>query len=91
MQPLEGSSSPVITWHNDFVGVRQAGYAGLQQTLWQRSQDRARARGEPAAGALFSNGLLQQLDQAGGRFMPGWIPGGSITYDGGQYQGHHVW
>lgn len=76
MQPIGGSSSPVTAWHNDFVGVRHAGYAALQQTLWQRSQDRAHARGEPAAAALFSKGLLLQLAQTGGRFQPGWIPGG---------------
>jgi hypothetical protein len=72
------SSNPVITWHNEFVGVRHAGYAALQQTLWGRSQDRARARGEPAAAALLSKGLLLQLAQSGGRFQPGWIPGACV-------------
>jgi hypothetical protein len=76
MQPVNSSSSnPVISWHNEFVGVRHAGYAALQQTLWQRSQDRVQARGEPAAAALFSKGLLQQLVHTEGKFHPGWIPG----------------
>lgn len=79
MQPLGGggnSSSPVIAWHNEFVGVRHAGYSALQQTLRQRSQDRAAARGEAGTGAHFSRSLMQQLGQAGGRFPGGWIPGG---------------
>jgi len=77
MQPIaSSSSSPVIAWHNDFVGVRHAGYADLQQALWQRSQDRAVVRGQAAAAGSFSRGLMQQLGQAGGRLQPGWIPGG---------------
>lgn len=64
MQPLDSSSSnPVSARHNEFVGVRHEGCAALQETLWQRCQD----RGEVAAGAQFSKSQLQHLRQAGGR------------------------
>jgi len=79
MQPIASGSSPVIAWHNDFVGVRHAGYADLQQALWQRSQDRAVVRGQAAAAGSFSRGLMQQLGHAGGRLQPGWIPGGLLS------------
>lgn len=47
--------------------VRQAGYTELQATLWQRSNERAAARTDPAAQVALSRGLMQALDLAHGQ------------------------
>jgi hypothetical protein len=55
--------------------VRHAGYTSLQSTLWQRSQARAVARGQPEGRAQLSSGLMDSLDAVRGRLAPGWVPG----------------
>jgi hypothetical protein len=73
----------VTALHNDFVGVRHAGFTALQESLWERSQTRAKARADPAASAAFNRSLLAHLVQQGGRLAPGWLPGEWRTWASG--------
>lgn len=55
--------------------ARHAGYTALQESLWQRSHDRAVARSDPAGRAALNKSLMQHLDTSHGKLAPGWIPG----------------
>lgn len=72
-----GSVVRCVTQHMSPVPLqtRQAGYTALQETLWQRSQQRAAARSDPSSRAAFNKSLMEHLELTQGKLTPGWIPG----------------
>eukprot|EP00878_Enallax_costatus_P019255 GHUV01020310.1.p1 GENE.GHUV01020310.1~~GHUV01020310.1.p1 ORF type:complete len:781 (+),score=290.42 GHUV01020310.1:1618-3960(+) len=77
-QQAPGEVNPVTDWHNDFVKTRHAGYTALQEALWQRSQQRAATRSDPAGRAAFNKTLMEHLDMTQSKLTPGWIPGTTV-------------
>jgi hypothetical protein len=71
-----GLHNPVPQWHNSYRRVRQAGRGKLQQDLWARSQRRAAVRSSPSLAGGLTGRVMADLDMAGGRLSPGWVPGG---------------
>ncbi|GBF90680.1 hypothetical protein Rsub_02979 [Raphidocelis subcapitata] len=70
-----GPHNPVPQWHNSYRRARQAGRSKLQRDLWARCRRRTAFRSSPALAGGLTGRVMADLEAAGGRLAPGWVPG----------------